>query len=60
MFLAWKVWEEIEKDLKIENQYPIDTIELGEYQGNSKALNAILSGLTNSIFIKVMQCTSAK
>ena len=35
-------------------------MELGQYQGNAKALNAILSGLTNIIFVKVMQCKTAK
>ena len=60
MSLGWKVWEETEKEINIGNQYPIDTIELGEYEGNDKALNAILSGLTNTLFTKVMQCTSAK
>ena len=60
MSLGWKVWEATENDLKIGNQYPMETVELGEYEGNSKALNTILSGLTNSVFSKVMQCTSAK
>ena len=60
MSLGWKVWEETEKDLKIGNQYPTNTVEVVEYEGNSKALNAILSVLTNSVFTKVMQCTSAK
>ena len=41
-------------------QYPTDTVELGEYEGNAKALNAILSVLTNTVFTKVMQCTSTK
>ena len=60
MSLGWKVWEATQEDHKIGNQYPTDTVELGEYEGNSKALNAILSGLKNSIFTKVMQCTSSK
>ena len=60
MSLGWKVWEAIEKDLKIGNQYPTDTVELGEYEANSKALNAILSGLENSVFTKFMQCKFAK
>ena len=60
MSLGWKVWEATEKDLKIGNQYPTDIVELGEYEGNAKSLNAILSGLTNLVFTKVMQCTSAK
>ena len=38
----------------------MDIVELSEYEGNSKALNAILSVLTNSVFTKVMQCTSTK
>ena len=61
MSLGWKVWATNEKDLNIGNQYPTDTVELGEYDGNAKSrLNAILSGLTNLVFTKVMQCTSTK
>ena len=60
MSLGWKIWGEIEKKHNIGNQYPIDTVELGEYEGNAKALNSILSGLKNTVFTKVMQCTSAK
>ena len=43
MSLGWKVWEAIEKDLNIGNQYPTDTVEVGEYEGNVKALNTILN-----------------
>ena len=60
MSLGWNVWEATKKDLKIVNQYPTEIVELGEYEGNVKALNAILNGLTNSVFTKVMQCTSSK
>ena len=60
MSLGWKVWEATQQDHKIRNQYPTDALELGEYEGNSKSLNAILSGLTNLVFTKVMQCTQAK
>ena len=52
MSLGWKVLEATEKEHNIGNQYPKDTIELGEYEGNSKSLNTSLSGLTNSIFTK--------
>ena len=38
----------------------MDIVELGEHEGNSKSLNAILNGLTKSVFTKVMQCTSSK
>ena len=60
MSLGWKVWAATKKELKIGNQYPMDTVELGEYEGTAKSLNVILNGLTNSVFTKVMQCTSAK
>ena len=30
------------------------------YEDNSKAVNAILSGLTKTIFVKVMHCETAK
>ena len=60
MSLGWKVWEATKKELKIGNQYPTDTVELSEYEGNAKALNTILSSLTIYVFTKVMQCTSAK
>ena len=58
--LGWKVCAATKKELKIGNQYPIDTEELGQYEGNAKAPNAILNGLTPLVFTKVMQCTSAK
>ena len=54
MSLGWKVWAATEKEVLVGNQYPTDTVELGEYEGNSKSLNAILSGLKNIVFIKVM------
>ena len=60
MSLGWEVQETTEKDLKIGNQQPKDIVELGEYEGNAKSLNTILSGLQNLVFTKVMQRTSAK
>ena len=54
MSLGLKVWATTEKELNTGNQYPTDTIELREYEGNAKYLNTILSGLTQSIFTKVM------
>ena len=38
----------------------MDTVELGEYEGNAKALNTIFKGLLDLVFTKVMQCTSGK
>ena len=60
MSLGWKVWEAAENEYKIEDQLPIDSVELAQYEGNSKALNTILSGLTNSVFTKVMRCKNSK
>ena len=55
MSLGWKVWAATEKEYKIDDQAPIDPKELGQYEGNAKALNAILSGLTNYVFTKFMR-----
>ena len=44
MFLGYKVWRSVEKEYKILNNLPIDRDELDQYEGNAKALNAILSG----------------
>ena len=34
MSLGWKVWAATKKEHNIGNQYPTDTVELGEYEGN--------------------------
>ena len=60
MSLGWKAWATTEKEYKIEDQAPTDLVELGQHEGNAKSLNAILSGLTNSVFTKVMQCKTSK
>ena len=39
MFLGWNVWAATKKEHNIGNIYPTDTLKLGEYEGNSKALN---------------------
>ena len=57
---GWKVGATTEKEQNIGSQYPTYMVELGQYEGNAKALNAILGSLTHSVFTKVMQCTSAK
>ena len=54
MSLGWKVWEAIEKQYKIGDQAPTYPEELGRYEGNAKALNTILSGLTSIAFSKFM------
>ena len=60
MSLGYKFWRYIEKEYKIPDDLPIDRDELDQYEANAKALNAILSGLTNSVFVKVMQCKTSK
>ena len=60
MSLGWDVWEETEKEYKIGDQAPTDPVELHQYEGKSKSLNAILSGLKNSVFTKVMRCETSK
>ena len=60
MSLGYKVWRSVEKEYEIPNDLPIDKSELGQYEANSKTLNAILSGLTNSLLVKVMQCKTSK
>ena len=54
MSLGWRVWAATEKQDKIDDQAPTNLEELGQYEGNAKSLNPILSGLTNSVFKKFM------
>ena len=58
--LGWKFWETIENEFKIAEILPTYILELDQYEGNEKYLNVILSGLTNSVFVKVMRCKTAK
>ena len=60
MSLACKVQRSVEKEYELPDDLPIDRYELYQYEANAKALNAILSGLTNSVFVKVMQCKTTK
>ena len=60
MSLGWNVWDATEKEYKINDKAPTDNVELVQYEGNAKALNPILSGLTNSVFTKAMRCKTAK
>ena len=39
---------------------PPDREELYQYKANAKSQNAILIGLTNSVFVKFMQCKTNK
>ena len=60
MSLRWKVSEATENEYKIADNLPTYILELDQCEGNAKSLNSILSGLTNYVFVKVMQCKTAK
>ena len=60
MSLGYKVWRSVEKEYEIPNDLPIDKSELDQYDANAKTLNAILSGLTHSVFVKFMKCKTSK
>ena len=61
MSLGWKVWAATEREYKIRDDgIPTDGTELGQYESNAKSLNGILSGLKNTVFVKVMQCKTTK
>ena len=56
------VWRMILNTYDIPTNPPIDarTIEIKKNEDNSKAMNAILSGLIETVFIKVMHCETMK
>ena len=60
MSLGWKVWAATQKEFKIENNLPTYILELNQYEGNAKSPNVILSGLTNSVFVKFMSRKTTK
>ena len=54
------VWQAVVNGYNVPTTLPIDNTRRKIYEGKSKAMNAILSGLVESIFVKVMHCESAK
>ena len=60
MSLGCKIWSFVEKGYKIPDNLPTYGDELDEYESNAKALNAILKGLADSMFVKVMQSKTTK
>ena len=60
MALGYKVWRTVEIEYKVPDDLPIGRDDIEQYEANAKALNAILSGLTNLVFVKVMQCKTTK
>ena len=59
MSLGWKVWRADEKEYNISVNLPTDREKLDQYKANAKSLNETLSGLTQSVFVKVMQCNTS-
>ena len=56
----YKLWRSVEREYKVLANLPIDRDELDQYEANAKSLDAILSGLTNSVLVKVMKCKTSK
>ena len=55
-----EIWKSIENGYKVPKTVPTDAGELVQYNNNSKAINHLLSAINESVFNKVMNCTSAK
>ena len=53
--LRYKFWRSIDIEYNVPNDLPIDKDELDQYEANAKELNAILTGLTNLVFVKFIQ-----
>ena len=60
MSLGCKIQTLVEKGYKIPDNLPTNRDELDECESNAKALNDILKGLVDSVFVKVMQCKTSK
>ena len=60
MSLGYKISNSVEKWYKIPDNLPTDRDEIDKYESNEKALNAILKGLADSMFVKVMQSKTTK
>jgi hypothetical protein len=57
---GFDVWQAVVNGYKAPASPPIDKDEKKLCENNLKATNVILSGLVNSIYVKVMHCDSAK
>lgn len=54
------VWVVVESGYQYPTSIPIDGTRKKEYENNAKAVNAILGGLDESEFMKVMQISTTK
>jgi hypothetical protein len=60
MSLGCDIWKYVEDGYTASTTSPIDTTGNKLCNANARATNAILGGLSNPIFVKVMHCKSAK
>jgi hypothetical protein len=60
MALGFDIWESIVTGYTTPTTSPIDTVRKKSSENNAKAMNAILCGLSESEFVKVMHCKSTK
>jgi hypothetical protein len=58
--LGFDVWQSVENGYTAPATPPTDTAGKKICNDNSRAVNTILGGLKNPIFVKVMHCNSAK
>ena len=54
------IWKAVVNGYSVPSTLPIDNVARKLHEGNSKAMNEILSGLVELVFVKVMHCESAK
>ena len=59
MALGFGVWKCVMKEYDASSYSSVDVDEKA-YTNDAKALNAILNGLENQIFVKVMHCNTSK
>ena len=60
MALGCDFWKSVENGYTAPSSPPIDTATKNLCNDNLRVVNAILGGLANLVFVKVMHCKSAK
>jgi hypothetical protein len=60
MALGFDICQSVVTGYTVPKNPPMDNIEKKDSEHNAKAMNAILCGLSESIFFKVMHCESKK